>query len=170
MVEIESEDKRVFGANVGVCKCGHTQEAHGAGWRALLVESDDEEIREGRAKASGIGETECVIIAGGSPSGWLCGCEGYQEIAKVSSAFAFKRGEYADGRNHTLVKGILSLMQAGGIFVWSDLEGPDCDNATEGCENKALPPYPYREDGKWGAGIGQTRIVCRECYSARLAK
>ena len=162
MSENESEDKRVFGANVGVCKCGHTEDAHGAGWRALGGAE--------RAEASGIGETECVVIAGGSPSGWLCGCEGYQEIAKVSSAFAFKRGEYADGRNHTLVQGVFALMQAGGIFVWSDLEGPDCDNATEGCENKALPPYPYREDGKWGAGIGETRIVCRECYVSRSAE
>lgn len=160
-VETETEEVRKHEASLGVCKCGHGKEAHGAGWRALGGGTED----ANPLALAQVGEDECVLVAAGSTSGWLCGCEGYQEIAKVSSLFPFKRGEYGDGRRHTLVQGFYMLVQAGGIFIWSEEGGPDCEG--EECSEKALPPFPLREDGKWAFGIGETTVLCKECYDAR---
>ena len=185
--EIEA---RTFGANIGLCKCGHVEEAHGAGWRAYGGGTEDANLEA----LEHVGADECVLITPGSPTGWLCGCEGYQEIAKVSSVFPFRRGQYGDGRKHTLVTGLMQLARSGGVFVWTLDGGPMCDmgvapvevevfaveeNGTEipatleesGSlgEHVALPPFPVRGDGKWGAGVGPTTILCKECFDARIS-
>lgn len=176
-VVVEKAEPRIYGATEGICKCGHPENTHGAAWRSLG--GDDEETDP---EALGIiGEHECVVIVSGSSVGWLCGCEGYQEICKVSTPFPFRRGEYGDGRRHTLVKGLLTLAASGGIFVWENEKGPTCEGLkmedgrrcvleVDGEPSLAVPPYPVRTDGKWGEGVGETVILCLGCYRARNAE
>lgn len=128
--------------SIEICKCGHPEDTHGAG------------------AEHGAGETECVLIKPGARTGWLCGCEGFDPVLVVSTAFPFYKGTYGDGQEHNLIGSIIQLVQAGGSFNWIG-EGPQCSECGVGW----VPPYPKRTDSKsWGVGVGPTVFFCREHY------